>query len=51
MAAVLPYGIYDADNHFNEPFDLYERYIDPGMRDKAIRLVTDPEGNRRPKKQ
>ena len=46
MAAVLPYGIYDADNHFNEPLDLYERYIDPGLRDKAIRLVTDPDGNR-----
>ena len=46
MAGVLPYGIYDADNHFNEPLDLYERYIDPGLRDKAIRLVTDPDGNK-----
>ena len=25
----LPYAINDADNHFNEPLDLYERYIDP----------------------
>ena len=25
----LPYAINDADNHFNEPPDLYERYIDP----------------------
>jgi predicted TIM-barrel fold metal-dependent hydrolase len=46
MAGVLPYGIYDADNHFNEPFDLYERYIDPELRDKAIRFVTDADGNR-----
>src|SRR3954462_3675960 len=46
MAGVLDYGIYDADNHFNEPLDLYERYIDPGMWDKAIQLVTDPDGNR-----
>ncbi len=46
MAGVLDYGIYDADNHFNEPLDLYERYIEPGMWDKAIRLVTDPDGNR-----
>ena len=33
MAGALPYGIYDADNHFNEPADLYERYIDPALRD------------------
>ena len=46
MAGALHYGIYDADNHFNEPLDLYERYIDPGLWDKAIRLVTDPDGNR-----
>ncbi len=46
MGGVLPYGIYDADNHFNEPLDLYERYIDPGLRDRAIRLVTDPDGNK-----
>ena len=25
MADVLPYGINDADNHFNEPPDLYEK--------------------------
>ena len=27
----LPYAINDADNHFNEPPDLYERYIDPSQ--------------------
>ena len=25
----LPYPINDADNHFNEPPDCFERYIDP----------------------
>ena len=25
----LPYLINDADNHFNEPPDCFERYIDP----------------------
>ena len=49
MAGVLPYGIYDADNHFNEPFDLYERYIDPALRDKAIRFATDADGTGRDK--
>jgi len=46
MAGVLPYGIYDADNHFNEPPALYERYIDPGLQDKAIRFVTGADGSR-----
>ena len=46
MADVLPYGINDADNHFNEPLDLYEKFIDPGQRDLAIRYVTDATGNR-----
>jgi predicted TIM-barrel fold metal-dependent hydrolase len=46
MADVLPYGINDADNHFNEPLDLYEKFIDPSKRDLAIRYVTDANGNR-----
>ena len=40
----LPYAINDADNHFNEPPDLYERFIDPKHRDLAIRYVTDVDG-------
>jgi predicted TIM-barrel fold metal-dependent hydrolase len=39
----LPYLINDADNHFNEPPDLYERYIDPSAAAKAIRYVKDPD--------
>ena len=40
----LDYKILDADNHFNEPLDCYERYIDPNHRDLAIRYVESPEG-------
>ena len=35
----LPYPINDADNHFNEPADCFERYIDPSKIDLAIRYV------------
>ena len=40
----LPYLINDADNHFNEPPDCFERYIDPQQQDLAIRFVTGPDG-------
>ena len=40
----LDYLILDADNHFNEPLDCYERYIDPKHKDLAIRHVEDPNG-------
>jgi predicted TIM-barrel fold metal-dependent hydrolase len=42
----LPYGINDADNHFLEPEDMYERYIDPASRAKAVRWVRDERGRR-----
>ena len=41
MQDELPYLINDADNHFVEPLDMYERYIEPRWRDKAVRFVTD----------
>jgi predicted TIM-barrel fold metal-dependent hydrolase len=44
--ADLGYKINDADNHFNEPPDCFERYIDPGSSDLAIRSVTGPDGSR-----
>ena len=40
----LPYLINDADNHFTEPHDCFERYIDPSEREFAIRAVTLPDG-------
>jgi predicted TIM-barrel fold metal-dependent hydrolase len=42
----LPYQINDADNHFNEPPDCFERYIDPSKADLAIRSVQTPDGRR-----
>ena len=40
----LPYLINDADNHFLEPLDMYERYIEPKWRDKAVRIEVGPDG-------
>jgi hypothetical protein len=40
----LGYWINDADNHFNEPPDCFERYIDPKDAELAIRSVTGPGG-------
>ena len=40
----LPYLIMDADEHSTPPDDAYERYIDPGRRDMAIRTVKGPDG-------
>ena len=31
----LPYGIMDADNHFNEPLDCFASYIDPDKRHRG----------------
>jgi len=42
----LPYMINDADNHFTEPPDCFERYIDPSKMDLAVRTVTAPDGAR-----
>jgi predicted TIM-barrel fold metal-dependent hydrolase len=46
MDRKLPFLINDADNHFVEPADMYERYIDPGQREKAVRWVSDDHGRR-----
>ena len=41
----LPYaGAIDADGHINEPADLWERYIDPEYRERAIRIRPGPDG-------
>lgn len=45
-AAGLGFAINDADNHFNEPPDCFERYIDPKLADLAIRFVTGPDGKK-----
>jgi len=46
MDRKLPFLINDADNHFVEPADMYERYIDPAQREKAVRWVRDESGRR-----
>jgi predicted TIM-barrel fold metal-dependent hydrolase len=47
MPTELAYKILDADNHFVEPPELYEKYIDPKKRDLAIRYLTDPNTGER----
>lgn len=42
----LPYGIWDADNHFPEPEDAIPRYIDPKFRDKVAVDVLRRERDR-----
>src|SRR5579883_754397 len=36
--------VIDADGHILEPPDLWERYLEPQYRDRAIRLKRDDEG-------
>ena len=41
----LPYpGAVDADGHILEPPDLWETYLEPKYRDRALRLVPDENG-------
>jgi predicted TIM-barrel fold metal-dependent hydrolase len=41
----LPYKVFDADQHTNPGVpDMFERYIDPKFRDKAIRKVALDDG-------
>jgi predicted TIM-barrel fold metal-dependent hydrolase len=42
----LGYLINDADNHFTEPPDCFERFIEPKDAELAIRYVTGPDGKR-----
>ncbi len=37
-------GVIDADGHILEPPDLWERYLEPRYRDRALRIRTDEEG-------
>ena len=36
--------VFDSDSHILEPPDLWETYIDPKYRDRAIKVVHPPEG-------
>lgn len=37
-------GAVDADGHVLEPPDIWERYIDPGRRDVAMKIAKDADG-------
>ena len=37
-------GAVDADGHILEPPDLWERYLEPRYRDRALRFVLDADG-------
>ena len=41
------YHVIDADGHINEPHDLWETYLEPQFRDRAIRFGLDPDGRER----
>jgi hypothetical protein len=36
--------VIDADGHILEPPDVWEKYIDPRFRDRAIRIRLNKEG-------
>lgn len=38
--------VIDADSHFMEPLDLWERYIEPKYRNRCLRFKKDPETNK-----
>ncbi len=38
--------IIDADGHFIEPFDLWQRYIEPRFRERCLRLTRRPDDDR-----
>lgn len=41
----MPYsGVVDADGHILEPPDLWERYLEPQYRDRAVRIRKDERG-------
>lgn len=40
-------GAVDADGHVLEPPDLWERYIDPSFRARAVRIIKDASGEER----
>jgi predicted TIM-barrel fold metal-dependent hydrolase len=43
-ARSIDYGLFDADNHYYEPRDCFTRYIEPGLREKAIHTRIDADG-------
>ena len=44
---VITKGAIDADGHILEPADLWETYLEPKYRDRALRLRTNSDGSER----
>lgn len=44
LQRALDYRVVDADNHYYEPIDLFERYIDPKYRERTFRVVDAGDG-------
>ena len=40
----LTYNTIDADGHILEPPDLWERYLEPQYRERAMRIKVDERG-------
>lgn len=43
----LPYGIYDADNHYYEPDDCFTRHLESRLRPRSVWVDRRPGGNGR----
>src|SRR3989442_1656548 len=41
------YDVIDADGHVLEPVDIWDKYIDPGYRERAPRIIVDTDGKER----
>ena len=41
------YNVIDADGHVLEPVDIWDKYIDPGFRERAPRIIIDTDGKER----
>src|SRR3954465_2239455 len=40
----IDYPLFDADNHYYEPLDLFPRYIDPAFRDRTFQVHDEADG-------
>src|SRR5256885_864389 len=41
------YNVIDADGHVLEPVDMFDKYMDPGYRERAPRMIVDTDGKER----
>ena len=45
LSQPVDYRVFDADNHYYEPVDMFERYIDPNYRDRTF-TVEERDGGK-----